>query len=95
MERNEVSLHEVKVYLVFTADTHHWLTSREVAERAGVAYRTARAHCYKLVGAGLLDQAEVFPGHRYRLSERAKSRNLAYKQRLDHACEVFGLTDSR
>jgi DNA-binding IclR family transcriptional regulator len=45
-----------------------WLTSQQVAEGAKVAARTARQHLLRLVQLGLLDQAEVFPAHRYRLS---------------------------
>jgi hypothetical protein len=90
MERNEVSLHEVKVYLTYKAASG-WLTSKEVAQKSGVAERTARAHSLKLVKLGILDQAEVFPAHRYRLAEKAGKRNVAYLRRLEDACVVFGL----
>ena len=89
METNEVSLHQVKVFQCLEAG--EWLTSKEVAERAGVAGRTARAHLLKLVHLGIVDQAEVFPAHRYRLSEMADKRNKAYVQRLHAAMEVFGI----
>lgn len=45
----------------------------------------------KLVDLGLLDQAEVFPAHRYRLSSKADKRNKSYLQRLERAAEVFGI----
>ena len=90
MERNEVSLHEVKVYLVLKKEPA-WITSKDIAKKAGVADRTARAHALRLVQLGIIDQAEVFPAHRYRLSENASKRNIGYLQRLEKACEVFGL----
>ena len=67
------------------------ITSKEAAAKAKVAERTARAHLLRFVHEGLLDQAEVFPAHRYRLAAKAGKRNLAALQRLESACIVFGL----
>lgn len=91
MEKNEVSIHEVKVFSAFSSCNGAWKTAAEVAQDAGVATRTARAHCLKLVRLGILDQAEVFPAHRYRLSAKAAKRNVAYHQRIQTAIEVFSL----
>ncbi len=92
MERNEVSLHEVRVYLALKGQPQRWLTNREItALLPGVAPRTVRAHTLKLVQLGLIDQAEVFPAHRYRWSEKAAKRNSSYSLRLEQACSVFGL----
>jgi predicted ArsR family transcriptional regulator len=88
METNEVSRHQVLVFRSLKDGT--WVTSKEVAERAKVAERTARAHLKRLVDLGLLDEAKVFPGHRYRLSEKAEKRNGAYVRRLEEAASVFG-----
>jgi DNA-binding IclR family transcriptional regulator len=90
MERNEISLHEVRVYLALKA-AGGWLTNAEVAAAAGVAGRTARLHTLRLARLGVIDQAEVFPAHRFRLSGKAAKRNPAYLQRLDAAVTVFGL----
>ena len=90
METSEVSLHQVKVFQCL--ESGGWVTAKEVAGKAGVADRTARAHLLKLVHLGVADQAEVFPAHRYRLSEMADRRNKAYVQRIHAAMEVFGLT---
>ena len=88
METNEISLHLVRVFE--SARTHSgWLTAKEIADRAGVAGRTARAHSAKLVALGIFDVAEVFPGHRYRLSELAEKRNKAFVQRLEAARLIF------
>jgi predicted ArsR family transcriptional regulator len=89
METNEVSLHQLKVFDCVAAATG-WVTSKQVTDSVGISGRTVRAHLLKLVNLGLLDQAEVFPGHRYRLSAHAEKRNKAYLQRLDKAREVFG-----
>jgi hypothetical protein len=91
MEHNEVSFHEVRVYLAYKSATG-WLTAREVAAKSGVAERTARAHSLKLVKLGVLDQAEVFPAHRYRIAGKAAKRNAGYLRRLENACAVFGET---
>lgn len=92
MERNEVSIHEVRIYQAFLAKPAEWLSAVEIAELANVAPRTARAHTSKLTKLGILDLAEVFPAHRYRLSEKASKRNVAYLQRLIQASEVFGVS---
>ena len=90
MEKGEVSLHQLKVYL-FARDKGSWVTAREIAEGAGVADRTARHHALTLVKLGVFDQAEVFPAHRYRYSEKANKRNKAYMLRLEGAREAFGV----
>jgi predicted ArsR family transcriptional regulator len=88
MEKNEVSLHEVLVYQVLAEGK--WVTNREIADRTGVAPRTARQHTLKLVKLGIADQAEVFPAHRYRLSDHAGQRNRGYADRIKRAAEIFG-----
>lgn len=90
MERNEVSRHEIAVLkALLEADT--WLTNAEIADRAQVAGRTARAHTLKLVKLNVIDQAEVFPAHRYRISAHAMKRNRGYFDRLHRAAEVLGV----
>jgi predicted ArsR family transcriptional regulator len=91
MERNEISLHEVKVFAALNRREGRWATSKEIAGEAGVAGRTARAHLLKLVRLGIADQAEVFPAHRYRRAEKAAKRNAGYHLRLLAACEVFSV----
>lgn len=90
MERNEISIHEARAYLAFRT-AEGWMTSKDLAARAGIAPRTARLHALRFVQLGIVDQAEVFPGHRYRLSPNARNRNLAYLQRLEQACDIFAL----
>lgn len=88
METNEISAHQLRVYQ-YAAD-HEWFTSAQLAQGAGVAPRTARAHARRFVQLGLFDQAEVFPAHRYRLSPLAEKRNAAMVRRLGAAAEALG-----
>lgn len=90
METNEVSVHQVKIF-EFVRAHGSWLTAREIAKGAAVAERTARHHAFLLVKLGIFDQAEVFPAHRYRFSEKAEKRNKGYLIRLAKAKEVFGV----
>ncbi len=89
VERNEISAQEVRVYSHLKRNGARWTTSKTTAAEAHVAPRTARALLLKFVRLNIVDQAEVFPAHRYRLSEKAARRNLGYVQRLEHACAVF------
>lgn len=88
MERNEISLHQVKVYECVAA-SKRWMTNNEIATAAKVAPRTARQHTRILVSLGIFDQAEIFPNHAYRLSPKAKQRNAGYLLRIEKAQEVF------
>jgi DNA-binding CsgD family transcriptional regulator len=94
MERNEVSVHEARIYVAFLSRKGQWLSNKEIAQAAQVSERTARAHTLKLSRLGVLDLAEVFPAHRYRLADKAGKRNAAYVQRLTQVCEIFGLAVS-
>lgn len=68
------------------------MTANDIAAAtSGIAARTVRAHLVRLVNLGLVDQAEVFPAHRYRLSDKAEKRNKAYLLRLLGAFDVFGM----
>ncbi len=90
-ETAEVSNHLAKVFLVLKASPKEWLTAGGIAEKADVAGRTARSHCLRLVNLGIVDQAEVFPAHRYRLSPMASKRNKTMVARIEDAAKVFGL----
>lgn len=69
------------------------MTNHDIhALAVGVAPRTIRHLTLKLVRLGIVEQAEVFPGHRYRLSAHAKQRNRGYLDRLEATAEVFGVS---
>ncbi len=91
MGKSEISLHEIKIAKVIRT-ANKWISNKEIAAMVGaISERTVRAHTLRLVHLGLLDQAEVFPAHRYRWAEKADKRNSAYLLRLTQAAEVFGL----
>jgi hypothetical protein len=91
-ERNEVSRHEVEVFRALLANASVWKTNAELAtECRDVAPRTVRAMTFKFVQLGLVDQAEVFPAHKFKIAAKADKRNRGYADRLRHAAEVFGV----
>ena len=68
-----------------------WMTNKEVAEKTGVSLRRTSFHTNNLVQLGILDQAEIYPGHRFKISMRADKRNTGYLKRLQQAGEIFGV----
>ena len=88
-EHAEISLHQLKVYR-YLLNAGSWISNRDIAAATGVAARTVRQYTLRLVHLGICDQAEVFPGHRYRYSDQAPQRNKAYLLRLQEAEKVFG-----
>lgn len=88
MEHSEISLHQLRIFH-FVHTANRWVTNHEIAQGAKVAPRTAREHSKRFVEGGIFDQAEVFPGHRYRFSDKAEKRNKAYMLRLQQAQAVF------
>jgi len=91
MEKGEISIHEARLYRVFTKSPATWLTNKEIAQQAKIAERTARLHTLRLVKLGILDLAEVFPAHKFKLPQTADKRNRGYLTRLENVCEVFGI----
>lgn len=88
MEPSEISLHLVKIYRCLS-QSHAWMTNKHIAEATGVSLRRTSHHTKTLVGLGILEQAEVYPGHRYRVAEKADKRNGSYLARLKQAEEIF------
>ena len=82
-----ISRHEVQIFRELLATTG-WLSTTELAEQAGVSARTARAHVTKLVGEGIVERAEVFPGYRYRIAQRATGDYLG---QLRNAATALGI----
>ena len=94
MERSEISRHEVEIVRVLSGHQGKWLSNAEIGGQLQikVSPRTIRATTLKLVKIGILDQAEVFPAHRYRLSGFAANRDRGYWDRVNRAAEVFGVS---
>lgn len=88
MERAEISLHQVKIY-AYLASRKTWMTNKDIAKATGVSLRRTAHHTKTFVGLGIFDQAETYPGHRFRFSEMARKRNPSYLQRLEQAHEIF------
>lgn len=86
-ETNEVSIHAVRVFTALEAGT--WMTAAQLATEAKVAPRTARLYCRRFVDAGIVELAELYPQHRYRLAPKADRRNKAYVLRLRQARDAF------
>lgn len=92
MERSEISIQEVRIFETLLREKTRWLSNHELFSLTeGVGRRTVRATTHKLVELNLLDQAEIHPGHRFRLSSMAEKRNKAYWDRLHFAAEVLGV----
>lgn len=88
-ERRTISFHEIRVFRVLKAGIEKWFTHKQIAEASKMNERTVRSHTLRLVQLGIADQAEVYPGRRYRLSEKAEKRNGSYFLRLNEADEIF------
>ena len=91
MDHPTISLHEVRLFRAMEAAAGQWLTSQEIAERADIDQRTARAHAKKLSGLRILEVIELYPGYRYRLSTK-NDRDRAHIERLNRAAEAFGIS---
>ena len=91
IETNEISIQQARAFRFLQQAKGKWITARELAKGADVAERSARMYAKRFVDLGIADQAELFPGHRYRLSTVATKRNVGYMKRIEAACEVFGI----
>lgn len=87
-EKSEISLHLVKIWY-FLKNRKTWTTNDEIAKNVKFSERTVRMHTLYLVKSGLLDQVEVYPKHRFRISKKADKRNLNFIERLESALAIF------
>jgi len=88
MEKAEISVHQWKIYECLLR-SKAWMSNKDIAQQTGVSLRRVSFHTNNLVQLGILDQAEVYPGHRFRFSQQANKRNTAYLRRLQQAGEIF------
>lgn len=84
MERTEISIHEIRTVQTLR-DSKTWMTNSEIAKKSSIAERTARLHTLRLLHLGLLDVIKMYPGYRYRWSQKSEHRNKAYLQRIEIA----------
>ena len=59
-ERNEISLHEVRVFLALKGNPEEWLTNKEISAASGVNESTTRLHTLRLVRLGMLSRLKFF-----------------------------------
>jgi len=86
---SEISVHEARLFSVLSANEERWMTTRELATEADVAVRTVRVHLKRLARLGIVEEAKVFPGFRYRMKKDRWS--VEHHRSLLEACAVFGL----
>jgi predicted transcriptional regulator len=89
MEKAEISIHQWKIYKCLH-ERNRWMTNKDIAQATDVSLRRVSFHTNNLVQLGILDQAEVYPGHRFKISPKASKRNAGYLLRLEQAGEIFG-----
>jgi prophage antirepressor-like protein len=87
-EHAEVSTHLLAIWKVMR-EAEEPLANREIAQRAGVALRTARAHTLYLRHLGLLDQYDIYPRHLFRLASRAQTRHATYWDYLEMLAQIM------
>lgn len=87
---DRISVHEVRLLLLFQTQPERWLTNSEAASAAKISPRTARLHTSRLVEIGVLDVQRLFPASTFRLGKRPGEAGLAYLERWRQAREVFG-----
>jgi hypothetical protein len=91
IESIQISAHEAKIFAALKTAAA-WLTNHEISARLeGVKLRTVRAHTAKLAKLGLLEQAELFPGYKYRVSDKARQNNPKYLGRRTEAAKLHGI----
>ena len=87
---DRISIHEVRLMLVFRKQPERWLSNCEVAEEAEISPRTARLHTSRLLELGVLEVQRLFPASKFRLRRQPGEDGRAYLERWEKAREVFG-----
>lgn len=84
----QVSPHLVAVYQALTRASG-WLTNDEIAQEAGVAPRTTRAHTARLCLNGVAESMTVFGGGLFRLRQDPTEKARAYRARIEEAAAAL------
>jgi hypothetical protein len=74
---------------VVLLDASEWLTSKEVALKAGIAPRTASMYTKYFTDLGLLERLQVFPAFRFKMYNDAYSRNTPAYSRLEEVRTIL------
>lgn len=89
METNEISYHEVLIWRAIQAKGERWFTNADISKMTPtISSRTVRIKTKKFAELGLLQQADVFPAHRFKLKPKA-DRSVPYIRRLEDATDAF------
>lgn len=89
METNEISMHEATVYLVFSSHPDRWFSNKQITEMTNLHPKCVAAHTLRMLRNGVLERAEVYPGHRHKFL--GTKNNPMYHQRVRKAAIVLGL----
>jgi predicted DNA-binding transcriptional regulator len=73
----------------FMEFTHDWVSVRDIAADTDISHHTVRSHIRKLFNLGIVNIARLYPGYRYRFSEKAKLQ--PFWLRVEEARAGFGL----
>lgn len=85
-----ISLHEVKLLLVFKNQPDRWFDNAQVADAAKISPRTARLHTSRLADLGVLDVERVFPASKFKLAGKPSEAGSTYLARWEKAREALG-----
>ena len=88
IEEIEVSPQMIRAWVVLL-DASEWLTSKEVALKAGIAPRTASMYTKYFTDLGLLERLQVFPAFRFKMYNDAYSRNTPAYSRLEEVRTIL------
>ena len=89
--RSEVSIHEVRIYGLFKNNPGKWFTNKTISAALGMAARTVRQHTLRFVKFKIIEQADVFPAHRFRFCDKVAGSAAVHIERLNNAAAAFEL----
>lgn len=80
---DEISVPEAKIFRVLRDNKGKWLTNLQIEELCKGNNRTIRMYTKRFVLLGLLDVLKVFPGYRFRWSDKGATKNRQYVARVE------------
>jgi DNA-binding Lrp family transcriptional regulator len=89
MEFKEISTQLVEI-TKYMESTHAWVSIRQIAADTGISHNTVRPHVRKLMNLGIVNKVTLYPGYRYRFSEKGKLQ--PFWLRLEEAKAGFNLS---
>jgi DNA-binding IclR family transcriptional regulator len=80
-----------RAYSLLRGNTEYWFSSKELAQHAGIAARTARHITRTMSQNGLLITRRLSPAFRFQASFEPTEHALPFLRALEEACEVYGI----